>query len=153
LYLSVIYDIIQKVIFMKEKCEKLFQKGKIGYTLFLIIVILLSLAVTALIILLKAGTFSVIKTAVCFVLVDICLIIARKVYYNSAYYVEKNGENLVFYTENGLKEKSVTDCKRMLKFSSEFFLFFNDGMIRLCRFHKCRDAVSFISKDIFPNIK
>ncbi len=138
---------------MKEKCEKLFQKGKIGYTIFLILILVLSFAVTALVIFLRAGTFSVIKTAVCFILVDIGLFIARKIYYNSAYYVEKNGEKLVFYTEKGLKEKNVADCKRMLKFSSEFFLFFNDGMVRLCRFHKCREATDFIKKDIFPNIK
>lgn len=138
---------------MKEKCEKLFHVGKIGYTLFLILILVLSIAVTVLVISLKAGMFSIIKTAVCFILVDIGSFIACKIYYNSAYYVEKVGEKLVFYTENGLKEKSVNDCKRMLRFSSEFFLFFNDGIVRLCRFHKCRDAVSFISKDIFPNIK
>ena len=138
---------------MEEKCEKLFHTGKIGYTVFLILIIILSVAVTVLVISLKAGMFSVIKTAVCFVLVDIGAFIACKIYYNSAYYVEKNGENLVFHTKNGLKEKSVNDCKKMFRFSSEIFLFFNDGMIRLCRFHKCREATNCISKDIFPNIK
>ena len=136
---------------MKESCEKLFKKGKIGYTLLAVFIVLLSVAVPVVVLLVCNRL--VINAIFTLVIVDIGTVIACLIYKKSAYYVEIEGDRVLFYTDKGVSEKNTSDCKRMIKTASEFFMFFNDGMIRLCCFRKCREATACITKEIFPNIK
>ena len=136
---------------MIEKCEKHFKTGKIAYTVFAAFIVLLSVAVPILIIVIGARLkISVIAELV---LVDIGAVIACCCYKKSAYYVELENDKVKLYTDDGIVEKDVSDCKRIIKTASEFFMFFNDGIIRLCNFRKCREATACIKKENFPNVK
>jgi hypothetical protein len=136
---------------MKETCEKLFAKGKIGYTVLAILIIIISIAVP--IIVIAVGAKLKISVIIELAFADILAVVACVFYKKSAYYFEMKEDNLLFYTDKGVIEKSVSDCKRMIKTASELFMFFGDGMIRLCSFRKCREVTQRIKKENFPNIK
>lgn len=135
---------------MKEKCEKLFKKGKIGYTAFAILIIVLSVAVP--IIVISVGAKLKISTVAELVFADILVVIACIIYKKSAYYVETEGEKAFFYTDKGIVEKNTADLKKAIRTASEIFLFFNDKKMRLCKFRKCPEVTQCISKENFPNL-
>jgi hypothetical protein len=138
---------------MKEKCEKLFHIGEIYYALFIILIFAISVIITVLSIVLRLGAVAVAIVFAVFIAVDLFSFFAYRTYRKSAYYVEVDGDKAVFYVTGGSIEKNVADCKRIIRTGFELFLIFNDGKIRLCKFHGCPGVTDCISSENFPNAK
>ena len=138
---------------MKEKCEKLFHVGEVYYTIFIILIFLISLFIIGLTVILRVGWLLILIVTLAFALVNVFSFISYRIYQKSAYYVEIKEEKILLYVTGNCLEKNISDCKRIIRTGFEIFLFFNDGVIRLCKFYGCPGVTDCVSKENFPNIK
>ncbi len=143
---------------MKEKCLKLFHVRELigAVTTVLFIIASVIILVAAIILLsLDHKPILILPIAVFIILCNIIIIVGYRIRRKYAYYVERTGDILDFYFVDRTVSKDVFDCIKIGNFFYDRIVFvFNDNeKIKLCRFPGCSEAIDWISKKDFPNVK
>ena len=136
---------------MKEKCEKNYKILKIVNVITLISFIVSSLFILFVTILMKAELYIIILFSLFIIILNSLMIVEYRNYRKSAYYIELDGDKVIFYTSDKQIEKSASECKKIIHLAWFSCFFFNDETIRLNKFIGCSQVFDCISKNTFPN--
>ena len=143
---------------MKEKCEKNFHALELISAITLILFLLISTAILILwvIFLISSKKYIyILPVSVFIILSDIINIVGFKIFKKSAFYAERNGDEIVFYAVGKTITKKMSECIKIGNFAYDRILFTFNGneKIRLRKFPNCPEATEWISKKEFPNAK
>lgn len=143
---------------MKEKCEKNFHALELISAITLILFLLISTAILIIwvVFLISSKKYIyILPVSVFIILSDIVNIIGFKIYKKSAFYAERNGDEIIFYTVGNTVTKKISECTKIGNFAYYriLFTFNNNEKIRLRKFPNCPEATEWISNKDFPNAK